>query len=180
MVNRSLYITIASIANSTPQQDLCRYAVKDDFSWGFFYLVRRAIYNPPVKKGGCTYTVEDVKSELNLCPFRGPHCDAFEYGPNGNYIIPDGKGGSKFHEYTRQEMVDSLIPLWCVSNRHTHECVPTSGSAKRFVLFQGEFNGLDYMLQYNLACIVFGMDAMGGNYTATRDFYFPDHPMIEK
>jgi len=180
MVNRALFVIIASIANSTPQQDICRYSTTDGFSWGIFYLIRRAIYNPKISPNGCTYTSEQVKYELNVCPFRGPHFDAMEYGPGGDYLIPKTKEGVNFREYTRQQMVDSMIPVWHQTNRFLHQCMPTSGSAKRFVAFPGEFNALDYMLLYNIANIVFGIDVFGGDYAASREHYFNEQEMIIK
>src|SRR5688572_3722998 len=38
MVNRSLFVLISSIANTTSQQDICKYSINDGFDWGFFYL----------------------------------------------------------------------------------------------------------------------------------------------
>jgi hypothetical protein len=178
-VNRGLYVVISSIANSTSQADLCKYSINNGFEWGFYTLLRQAIYNPKMNKGGCHYTLDMIKQELNLCLFRGPHCDAYEYGPAGDYVVRGNDKNKIFRDYTRQEMIDSIIPLWHFGNRFLGSCTPTSADQK-IPIFQGEFNGLDYLLLYNLANIVFGMDAMGGNYTATRDLYFPQDEMIIK
>ncbi len=180
-VNRALYVIISSLANTTPQQDLCKYSKEDGFTWGLYYLLRRAIYNPPVlARRGCNYTLEDVKTELGLCPFRGPHFDAYAYDDAGQFKIDRTNQERNFHEYTKQEILDNMVPLWHFSNRFYQICTPASADQKRFIVEQGEFNGLDYMLLYNLSLIVFGTDAMGGNYTHTREFYFKDTEMIIK
>jgi hypothetical protein len=180
-VNRSLYVLISSLANSTPQQDLCRYALGDGFTWGLYYLLRRAIYDPPVRtKGGCDYTVDEVKNELNLCPFRGPHFDVFAYDDDGKFKMDRSQNDRNFHEYTKQEILDNRVPLWHFTNRFYHICTPGSADQKRFIVEQGEFNGMDYLLLYNLAHLVFGIDAMGGNYANTREYYFREGEMIIK
>ena len=172
-VNRALFVVIAAIANSTPQQDLCRYATGDGFNWGFYYLLRRAIYNPPIlTKGGCVYTLEQAKLELDACPFRGPHMDLFEYGEDGNYMADRNSKKQNFKEYTKQEIIDHREPLWHLTNRFFHVCTPQSADQKRFIVNQGEFNGLDYLLFYNLCHLVFGSEAMGGSYSKTRNIYF--------
>ncbi len=180
-VVRALYVIISALANTTPQQDMCRYSTSDGFSWGIFYLLRRAIYNPKVNpKRGCDYSLEEVKGELGLCPFRGPHFDKYEYGPDENYVVDKTSKERNFREYSKQEIIDNRVPIWHFSNRFYQICSPESATQKRFIVEQGEFNGLDYMLLYNLANIVFGVDAMGGNYTGTRDMYFSAENMFIK
>lgn len=171
-VNRSLFAVISAIANSTPQMDLCRYTNRDGFSWGFYSLLRAALYNLPLKSGGCYYGIDQVKYELGLCPIRGPHLDIYDYGENGDYIVNTDNKHRNFWEYSRKEIIDHRVPLWHLTNRFFHICTPESADQKNFILNQGEFNGLDYLLLYNLANIVFGIEQMGEEYVKFRDEYF--------
>lgn len=171
-VNRSLFAIVSALANSTPQQDLCRYTTRDGFSWGFYTLLRSVLYNIPVRAKGCFYGIEQIKYELGLCPFRGPHLDAFAYGDTEDYRVRTENEHRSFKEYTKQEVIDNKVPYWHYTNRFYQTCSPNTVDQKYFVVNQGEFNGLDYLLLYNLANLYFGIDAMGGNYLYGRKSYF--------
>lgn len=180
MVNRALYIVISSIANTTPQIDLCRYSLSDGFDWGIYYLLRRAIYNPKVPQHGCTYDLAQVKHELDLCPYNGPHLDEFDPGKNGDYTLEKTKDGKLFRQYSKQEILDSVVPYWHFINRYWLHCMPASAESKRFIISTGEFNGMDYLLLYNLSNIVFGSESFGNNYVRSRDHYFNEEEIIPK
>jgi hypothetical protein len=178
-INRGLFALIASIANSTPTADMCKYATRDGFDWGFYFLLRKVIYQPKLH-GSCDYTLDEIKNDLNLCPMRGPHYDVFDPGPNLDYVSDKPLFGTTYYQYSNQEILAHRPSQWFYSNRWSYQCTPNDPTQKNFKISSGEFNGLDYLLFYNLACIYYGMDAMGGNYTATRDMYFPEQPIIKK
>lgn len=141
-VNRSLYSVITAISNSTPHRDLCVYTTSDGFDWGFWYLLNRAIYPHP-QNSDCDYDNNEIREDLDLCPCRGPFWDAFAYY-DGTYRDVNGN----FFNYNQASLPDLMPDKWNRSNCFIHKS--NQGGTR------GEFNGLDYMLLFNLAKIVTG------------------------
>jgi hypothetical protein len=163
-VNRSLYAVITALANSTPYVDMCRYVDnRDGFDWGFYYLLRKALY--PVgsnyDESGCNYTANEVRWDLELCPCRGPYWDQYKYTPDGTYKT----NGEFQYNFGSQNTYPYKPDEWHFPNRYLKTCDDTMNT-------KGEFNGIDYMLLFNLGKIVYGNDAISGDYTNMRNYYF--------
>lgn len=178
-VNRQLYSMITAIANTTPHEDMCVYATSDGFDWGFFYLLRQALY-PHAPNGGCDYDISEVLLDINYCPCRGPHLDRIEWTEDGTY-----KTNGEFYLYNLAEVMANAPDKWHVPNRYESACDDIIGSLDVNGLLRldnpigmGEFSGLDYMLLYNLANIVHGDGAIGNVYTNMLHFYFTNSPPL--
>lgn len=142
-VAKHMYACISAISNSTPHKSMCRYVTKQrGFDWGFYYLLRKALY-PHTASTACDYTEEAVKEDLNACPFRGPHWDVYLYAEDGSYMHSGefirNTGDPNDARYKPRE--------WFLPNRYVKTC---ENNEER-----GEFNGLDYMLLFNLSRIVY-------------------------
>lgn len=124
-VNRSLFAVITAITNTTSHVNMCNYVSKQGYYWGFYYLLRKALY-PHAAKNACDYSFEDVVQDLNNCPKEGAYW-------NDAYF--------RAHP--------EAITNWTFPNRYLHQCRP------QYVHPDYEFNNLDYMLLYNLARIVY-------------------------
>lgn len=155
MVSRELYAVITAISNTTPHVDMCRYVDnRDGFDWGFYYLLRKALY-PHNPKPGCDYTADEVRWDLELCPCRGPYSDEVQYTSDGSYL--DANGDVNNYDATEQVTTGVGRPdEWFYSNRYLKACPQNKE--------RGEFNGLDYMLLFNLAKIVYGNLSVDGAY----------------
>lgn len=174
---RNLYALVASIANTTTHEYMCNYVTTDGFDWGFYYLLRQALY-PHGADGGCDYELNEVIEDLSDCPCRGPHLDQYEWTEDGSY-----KTGNTWHQYTFAEMNSNTTSDWFTPNRWDAACkeiwgVETWHDDNTWVdrnlklLIAGEFVGLDYMLLFNLANIVHGDGYISGTYTDMRHYYF--------
>lgn len=139
LMNTMLTATIATLANSCSHYDLCNYLPSSD--WKFYVLLRRALY-PHGPVSGCDYTTEEIREDLDLCPCRGPYFDEYEYN-DGTYERPDGTffRDPYFGDNGPPE------PLWRPEKWNRPNRYTPGGTAT------GEFNGLDYMLLFNLAKI---------------------------
>lgn len=127
-VNRSLYAIITALSNTTSNAAMCKFVTRQGYHWGFYYLLRKALY-PHHSKTNCDYTFAEAMEDLNACPTDG----AFW---NGEY----------FQKYPAK------WTNWTFSNRYLHQCTPTYARPNQ------QFNNLDYMLLYNLTRIVFSQD----------------------
>lgn len=163
-VSRNICAVIMATANTCSNNVLCGYVSSDGFDWKLYYLLREAIYSD--SSDGSCYSNLDIRNDLGLCPCRGPHWDGWQYVDDGSYLV-----GGQMQTYGTDYNNPQAKPIkWYYPNWYTHSGVSESTSWK------GEFNGLDYMLLFNLATIVRGEDAIEIPYTDMLHHYFhPSH-----
>ncbi len=124
-VNRSLFAVITALSNTTSHTNMCKYVTKQGYYWGFYYLLRKAIY-PHSNNKSCDYTFAETQSDLNSCPPQGAFWNSAYFKEN-----------------------PSRITNWTFNNRYLHQCRP------KYTHPDWEFNNLDYMLLHNLSRIVY-------------------------
>lgn len=144
-VNYALSAIIMSISNSTTPLILNDY-VDGDIGWEMYTLLNNTLYG----HSNNYYPLADVKEDLNLCPCRGPYLENILWTPDNMYttngqwakIYPDGiperwNKGNRFRTADCESVNNNYI---------TPEA--TAGGTERW--FAQQYNGLDYMLLYNL------------------------------
>jgi hypothetical protein len=143
-VNLALSAIITSISNSTTQLALDDM-VDGNTEWELYILLNNTLYG----HSNDNYKLVDIKEDLNLCPCRGPYLENILWTPDYTYMT---------NGYWTKIWPDGLPSKWNRGNRFkTAACEPIDNNhvvivngepAERW--FSEQYNGLDYMLLYNL------------------------------
>jgi hypothetical protein len=175
-VNRGLYAIVTSISNTTYNSDMCLYATADGFDWGLFYLIRRALYpNNNSNTSVCDYDMNEAIADLNDCPCRGPHHDRFLYNEENGSYYHDVGGNLELimiNDHPELKGTYEVSPSgWNTSNRFGNVCGVNQNASNAYNPHQtGEYIGMDYMLLFNLANIVFGDNNISGGNVNSTDY----------
>ena len=158
-VNHALSAIIMAISNSALPVTLDDY-VDGDIGWEMYILLNNTLYG----HSNDNYKLVDIKEDLNLCPCRGPYLENILWTPDYTYTT---------NGYWTKIWPDGLPQRWNKGNRfRTTACEPVTNYYE--VVVEGEvktswhsqqYNGLDYMLLYNLYRI---------NYNASDNFPYAD------
>ncbi len=158
-VNHALSAIIMAISNSALPVTLDDY-VDGDIGWEMYILLNNTLYG----HSNDNYKLVDIKEDLNLCPCRGPYLENILWTPDYTYTT---------NGYWTKIWPDGLPQRWNKGNRfRTAACEPVTNNYE--VVVEGEvktswhsqqYNGLDYMLLYNLYRI---------NYNASDNFPYAD------
>jgi|GEM_PF-5037420 len=147
-VNRALSAIIMSISNSSTPLVL-HDIVDEEIGWEFYSLLNNTLYGHTNNY----YPLSDIKNDLNLCPCRGPYRENIQWTPDNTYMI----GGNYWGKIWPSGVPEKWGKGSCLRTAEDQENDNDYHQSWGEDWYSEQYNGLDYMLLYNMYRINYGI-----------------------